>query len=314
MKNVTVYIGHVDRDLGALRRNPERHLSNTLDRKLHGLKEQPGGLVFGHMETDSKRHMVVCVNRVPLDWPVDLDDVSGRHTGFHAEGPKAGKPKGVGPKPTEIDDAAAETLFGDVLAKNKKLADVLRRARAEGRQGRNIPPIADESAVRSSTMTPTAAGTILDPKAPALDSPVAEFEQATAGMPEVTEVERLAKERVGQDIFRREMKKLWGERCAITGLGVTELLRASHAKPWAMCDSAEERLDPHNGLLLAPHLDAAFDRGLIAIARGGEVLVSALLASEDRRRLGLDARLRVSALRPGHERYLTWHRDNKYRP
>lgn len=314
MKNVTVYIGHVDRDLGALRRNPERHLSNTLDPKLQELKEQPDGLVFGHMETDSKRHTVVCVNRVPLEWPVDLDDLSGRHTGFHAGGPKAGKPKGVGPKPTEIDDAAAENLFADVLSKNKRLADTLRRARAEGRQVRTFTPTADESAGASSPGAPIPAVTSLDPNAPALDSPVAEFERATADMPEVTEVERLAKERVGQDIFRRHMKRLWGEHCAITGLAATELLRASHAKPWAMCESAKERLDPHNGLLLAPHLDAAFDRGLIAIAPGGEVLVSALLTSEDRRRLGLDARLRVSALRPDHERYLTWHRENKYRP
>ena len=54
----------------------------------------------------------------------------------------------------------------------------------------------------------------------------------------------------------------WDSKCAVTGLAIPELLKASHIKPWK--DSTdEERLDIFNGLLLAPHLDAAFDRGFI---------------------------------------------------
>ena len=52
----------------------------------------------------------------------------------------------------------------------------------------------------------------------------------------------------------------------MTGLDVPELLRASHIKPWADCGTDAERLDVFNGLLLAPHLDAAFDAGFITIA------------------------------------------------
>ena len=37
-----------------------------------------------------------------------------------------------------------------------------------------------------------------------------------------------------------------------------ELLRASHAKPWAKASDIE-RLDSFNGLLLSVHLDAMFD-------------------------------------------------------
>jgi putative restriction endonuclease len=73
--------------------------------------------------------------------------------------------------------------------------------------------------------------------------------------------ERLLVHRVGQDVFRAGRIDYWEGRCAITGLGVVELLRASHIKPWAACDLDAERLDVLNGLLLAPHLDAAFDRG-----------------------------------------------------
>ena len=39
------------------------------------------------------------------------------------------------------------------------------------------------------------------------------------------------------------------------------MLRASHSVPWAACASDAERLDVHNGLLLAAHWDAAFDAG-----------------------------------------------------
>lgn len=125
MKNVTAYIGHIDRDLGALRRNPTRFLAERLAPQLKKLKEKPEGLVFGHMETDEKRHWVVCVDGVPLQWPVDLDDVSGRHTGFNQRGPNKGKPKGVGPNPTELEDDVAENLLRDVLARNRKQVDLL---------------------------------------------------------------------------------------------------------------------------------------------------------------------------------------------
>jgi len=53
-----------------------------------------------------------------------------------------------------------------------------------------------------------------------------------------------------------------------------ELLRASHIKPWAACASDAERLGVFNGLLLAPHLEAAFDQGFISVSDAGNVLVS----------------------------------------
>ena len=58
------------------------------------------------------------------------------------------------------------------------------------------------------------------------------------------------------------------------------LLRASHMKPWASCDTDAERLDVHNGLLLAAHLDAAFDAGLIGFEMDGSRVVSPALATK----------------------------------
>lgn len=139
------------------------------------------------------------------------------------------------------------------------------------------------------------------------------FRRQTESMPSATEAERLVIQRVGQGLFRTGLLDYWQGRCALTGLQVPELLRASHIKPWADCGSDAERLDVYNGLLLAPHLDAAFDRGFITVADDGAVWVSTLLGIEDRRLLGLDAPLRVRSLTDGHRTYLAWHRQKVFR-
>ena len=83
--------------------------------------------------------------------------------------------------------------------------------------------------------------------------------------------------------------------------------------PWAECATDAERLDVFNGLLLAPNLDAAFDRGFITVAENGEVLVSERLSDADRRALGLDVRLRVSSLDDSHQTYLRFHRERVFK-
>ena len=141
------------------------------------------------------------------------------------------------------------------------------------------------------------------------------FEAETANLPRTTEAERLVVQRVGQDIFRRGLLEYWDGRCAMTDLGVPDLLRASHIKPWADCDTDAERLDVFNGLLLAPHLDAAFDSGFITIAEDGTVVLSDALPSGARSVLGLDGSqsLKVYGLNRAHERYLPWHRSMIFR-
>ncbi len=139
------------------------------------------------------------------------------------------------------------------------------------------------------------------------------FEKQTAALPKTTEAERLVVQRVGQDIFRRGLLEYWEGRCAITGLAVPELLRASHIKPWADCESDAVRLDVFNGLLLAPHLDAAFDRGFLTVADDGRVIVSTSLDDEARGTLGIILPLRVRVLHDGHRVYLPWHRERVFK-
>ena len=139
------------------------------------------------------------------------------------------------------------------------------------------------------------------------------FRNETANLPRTTEAERLVVQRVGQDVFRRGLFEYWDGRCAITGLAVRELLRASHIKPWAACNTDAERLDVFNGLLLAAHLDAAFDAGLITVADDGTVLVSTMLPPDARSVVGLDGSLTVRSLHHAHERYLRSHRATIFR-
>lgn len=145
------------------------------------------------------------------------------------------------------------------------------------------------------------------------DEPLRWFAAKTAALPRGTEVERLVVQRIGQDMFRDALLEYWEGRCAITGLAVPALLRASHIKPWADCEADAERLDIFNGLLLAPHLDAAFDLGFITLADDGAVVVSSVLDGDARDALGVERPLRVSASVEGHQLYLRWHRARVFK-
>jgi hypothetical protein len=139
------------------------------------------------------------------------------------------------------------------------------------------------------------------------------FEKKTASLPRTTEAERLVVQRVGQEVFRSGLLEYWDGKCAVTGLAVKSLLRASHIKPWAVCASDPERLDVFNGFLLAPNLDATFDCGLMTVADSGAVVLSEELTAEDCRILGLDASLRIGRLEDAHRHYLTFHREHVFR-
>lgn len=140
-----------------------------------------------------------------------------------------------------------------------------------------------------------------------------EFKRKTAALPKATEAERLVVQRIGQGLFRSALMDHWQGRCCITGLDVPELLRASHVRPWAMCETDEQRLDVFNGLLLAPHLDALFDAGLMTVGDDGLVHVAAELTPDRRIKLGLPEVMSLATLRPAHQEYLQFHRQHVWR-
>ena len=94
----------------------------------------------------------------------------------------------------------------------------------------------------------------------------------------------------------------------MTGLDLPELLRASHIRPWAKCETDEQRLDVFNGLLLAPHLDALFDAGLMTVEDNGVIRLSSQMTSARQQLLGVMDGLKVHGLRAEHQVYLAFHR------
>jgi len=140
-----------------------------------------------------------------------------------------------------------------------------------------------------------------------------EFKKKTAGMPKSTEAERLVVQRVGQGLFRVALLDYWQGKCCVTGLDVPELLRASHIRPWAECETDEQRLDVFNGLLLAPHVDALFDGGWISFEDSGEMAVSPEFPHEARVQIGLSMTWRALGLTERHWAYLAYHRTRVLR-
>jgi putative restriction endonuclease len=139
------------------------------------------------------------------------------------------------------------------------------------------------------------------------DSPLRTFELETNGLPRTTEAERFAVQRIGQDIFRKALESFWDHRCAITGVQDAALLRASHIVPWSESTDAE-RLDVYNGILLAAHLDAAFDKHLITVLPDGAVTFSSRLSGPAVAILNPGSAALHVQLAPGHAPYLDHHR------
>lgn len=129
---------------------------------------------------------------------------------------------------------------------------------------------------------------------------------------EKTERESIVRSRIGQGAFRNNLLDYWGNACAVTNCGNASLLVASHIKPWARCDN-DERLDPSNGLLLSPTLDACFDAGYITFADDRSIIISDALTPEDAARLGVDAGLELSRITQQHCRYLQHHREHVFK-
>lgn len=124
-----------------------------------------------------------------------------------------------------------------------------------------------------------------------------------------TERAALIQARVGQGTFRAQLLALWDGRCAVTGCAISEILRASHILPWAGSTNAQ-RLDPRNGLPLAAHLDALFDRGLISFGDDGAMIISSVLR-EGENVWGLGDKLRQVPDEKTRD-YLTRHRERVF--
>jgi putative restriction endonuclease len=126
-----------------------------------------------------------------------------------------------------------------------------------------------------------------------------------------TERHVLARARLGQGMFKEEVRRI-ESACRLTGVSDPEHLVASHMKPWSKSDNAE-RLDGNNGLLLSPHVDNLFDRGLITFSASGRVVNSPQLNLDVPRRWKLDLTVSTGKFHKSQLPYLEYHQNEVFR-
>ena len=93
-----------------------------------------------------------------------------------------------------------------------------------------------------------------------------------------TERTQLVAARLGQGMFKDRVAR-FEPACRVTGVANPRHLIASHMKPWRSSNN-EERLSGANGLLLSPHIDHLFDRGLITFLNSGKLVTSPRLSDD----------------------------------
>lgn len=126
-----------------------------------------------------------------------------------------------------------------------------------------------------------------------------------------SERDAMTRERTCQDLFRNGLIEFYHSRCVMSGIDMPELLVASHIKPWASCQSDEERMDVFNGLLLAVHWDKLFDLGYISFNDKGDILISEHLNQCVRDVYGVDESIHIM-LFEHHCRYMAYHREKVF--
>lgn len=148
------------------------------------------------------------------------------------------------------------------------------------------------------SITQTMGGSLLD------DAAEERIQQRTDIGPTVKK--SLVTARRGQGVFRVNLEQI-ELKCRVTGVLDRRHLRASHIKPWCICDD-REKLDGFNGLLLSPHVDHLFDRGYISFSDSGDLLVSKEVIHAVLESWGIALPRNVGPFNPEQCRYLEYHR------
>ncbi len=126
-----------------------------------------------------------------------------------------------------------------------------------------------------------------------------------------TTKEQLVKSRRGQGIFKANVR-LNEKGCRVTGVTDPMHLRASHIKPWKDSND-EEKLNGCNGLLLSPHVDHLFDKGLISFTDDGALLLSPTLEPTVLTKWGITSTLNVGKFSPEQSVFLNYHRQEVFK-
>lgn len=127
-----------------------------------------------------------------------------------------------------------------------------------------------------------------------------------------TEALQVVKARKGHGLYRLNLISV-EQRCRLTGVVDPRFLVASHIKPWRDCETRNERLDGHNGLLLAPHIDRLFDQGWISFEDDGALLVADDATRDVLARWAIELPVSAGSFSQRQQDYLRFHREKVFR-
>ena len=88
----------------------------------------------------------------------------------------------------------------------------------------------------------------------------------------LTERDSIVTSRIGQDVLREMILKIYNNTCAMCEIDDERLLRASHIAKWSKDE--KNRLNPQNVLCLCGLHDLAFENGIISIDDNYEILIN----------------------------------------
>jgi hypothetical protein len=97
----------------------------------------------------------------------------------------------------------------------------------------------------------------------------------------------------------------------VTGVDASQLLIASHIKPWSKSEPAE-KIDGNNGLFLSPHVDKLFNDGFITFTSGGQMEVADSFDSKVLEAWGIDPTRNFGSFNADQAFFLDYHNRSKF--
>lgn len=119
------------------------------------------------------------------------------------------------------------------------------------------------------------------------------------------------KMRLAELKFREKVSPLWNDACILCGIELPALLQASRSKPWKD-STADERIDPYNGVLLCMNHDALYKKGYIAFDGQGRLHISFELEEEDYEKYGIHNKIRIARTEK-NKPYFKWHKRHLFK-
>jgi putative restriction endonuclease len=113
--------------------------------------------------------------------------------------------------------------------------------------------------------------------------------------------------RRGQGKFRDRVQTI-EKNCRVTGVHASQLLIASHIKPWSASEPVE-KLDGNNGLFLSPHVDKLFNDGFITFTSGGAMEIADDFDRKVLNQWGIDTQKNYGRFNSDQTYFLDFHNE-----